>query len=255
MVYLYDNELVSVIIPVYNAEKFISKTIESVLNQTYKNIEIVIVDDCSKDNSRKIIDQYTANYKNIVYHLQEKNCGAAVARNTALKIAKGRYVAFLDSDDLWYPKKLEKQLKLMKQKNAAICYTAIEMIDEDGNLIKGKRNVKEKINYNFLLKNTMIATSTVVVDRNIIGDFQMPNIRSGQDYATWLQLMRNGTDAFGINDVLVKYRKCNNSLSANKLKSVKQVWKIQTEIEDISTLRATINVLYFMLNAFRKHYL
>ena len=148
----YINDFVSVIIPVYNSAKYIGKTLESVLYQTYKKIEIILIDDCSTDNSRHIIEQYRNMYDNIIYKLQERNGGAAVARNTALKIAKGRYVAFLDSDDLWYPKKLEKQLKLMKQKNAAICYTAIEMIDEDGNLIKGKRNVKEKINYNFLLK-------------------------------------------------------------------------------------------------------
>lgn len=253
--HLYDNELVSVIIPVFNAEKFISKTIESVLDQTYKEIEIVLVDDCSKDTSRQIIENYAENHKNIVYHLQDKNYGAAVARNTALKIAKGRYVAFLDSDDIWYPQKIEKQIDLMYQKKAAICYTAIEIIDEEDNLIKSKRNVKEKIDYKFLLKNTMMATSTVVIDRKIIGNIQMPNIRSGQDYATWLQLMRNGIVAYGINEVLVKYRKRYNSLSKNKLKSLSQVWNIQTKKEKINVLYASFNTVCFAVNAFKKHFL
>lgn len=251
----YINDFVSVIIPVYNSAKYIGKTLESVLYQTYKKIEIILIDDCSTDNSRQIIEQYRNMYDNIIYKLQERNGGAAVARNTALEIAKGRYIAFLDSDDIWYPEKIEKQINLMKRKNAAICFTAIEMIDEDNNLIKDKRNVKEKIDYKFLLKNTMIATSSVVIDRNITGNFQMPMVRSGQDYATWLMLMRNGTYAYGINEVLVKYRKSRNSLSSNKLKSLKQVWDIQTKYERINYVSASFNTLCFAINAFKKHYL
>lgn len=252
---LYDNKMVSIIIPVYNAEKYIGKTIESAINQTYKNIEILLVDDCSSDNSRQIIGNYAQKYKNIICFLQEKNYGAAVSRNLAVSLAKGRYIAFLDSDDLWYPKKIEKQLELMEQKNAAISFTAIEMINENDKVIKEKINILEKVDYKFLLKNTMLATSTVVVDRNITGEFRMPLIRSGQDYATWLQLLREGRIAYGINEVLAKYRKSNNSLSANKIKSIIQVWKIQTRNEKINPLSATYNSFYFAVNAFKKHYL
>ena len=251
----YENETVSVIIPVYNAGRYIGKTIESALDQTYKNIEIVLVDDCSKDNSRQIIESYMKDNKNIIYHLQEKNSGAAVARNTALSLAAGRYVAFLDSDDLWYPTKVAAQLDLMRRKHAGICFTAIEMIDENGRQLKGKRPVRERIDYSFLLKNTMIATSSVIVDRNVAGDFQMPLRRSGQDYATWLQLMRDGIDAFGINEALVKYRVGSNSLSSNKFKSVKQVWDIQVKNEGINPLIASLNAGYFVLNALKKYFL
>lgn len=250
----YQNETVSVIIPVYNAERYISDTIESVLNQTYKDIEIVLVDDCSTDNSRKIIEAYANLNSGIVYHLQKENGGAAVARNTALSIANGRYVAFLDSDDLWLPEKIKKQMNLLKQNSAGICFTAIEMINENGETIKGKRNVKNKINYDFLLKNTMIATSSVLIDRKVVGDFQMPLIRSGQDYATWLQLMRNGIEAYGINEVLVKYRVGRNSLSSNKLKSIKQVWSIQTRQEQINSFSSLINVMYFCMNGIKKYF-
>jgi teichuronic acid biosynthesis glycosyltransferase TuaG len=250
----FNNEIVSVIIPVYNSEKYIDKTIDSVLNQTYNNIEIVLVDDCSKDSSAKIINEYVEKHENIVYNLLEKNSGAAVARNKALELAKGRYIAFLDSDDMWYPNKLEKQLKLMKQKNAPICYTAIEMIDENDELIKGKRNVLEQVNYNFLLKNTMLATSTMVIDRKLTGDFRMPLRRSGQDYATWLMLLRNGRNAYGINEALVKYRKGRNSLSSNKVKNIKKVWDIQTKNEKINPLSATVNSICYALNAFKKYY-
>lgn len=251
----YNNNLVSVVIPVYNSEKFLSKTLDSVVNQYYKNIEIILVDDCSIDKSKEIIKSYSKEYKNIVYHCLENNSGAAVARNLALELANGRYIAFLDSDDIWHPKKITKQLELMKQKNAGICYTAIEMIDENENLIKTIRKVLEEVDYNFLLKNTMLATSSVLIDRNIIGNFKMPIIRSGQDYATWLQLLRDGNIAFGINEALVKYRVSNASLSSNKWKSVYQVWSIQTRQEKINPALATINTLFFIMNALKKHYL
>lgn len=250
----YKNETVSVIIPVYNAEKYIANTIESVLNQTYKDIEIVIVDDCSNDNSKTIIEAYAKLNSNIIYHLQKENGGAAVSRNTALSIASGRYVAFLDSDDLWFPDKTKKQMDLIKENSAAMCFTAIEMINENGEMIKGKRNIKNKINYNFLLKNTMIATSSVLIDREVVGNFQMPLIRSGQDYATWLKLMRDGLEAYGIDEVLVKYRVGRNSLSSNKLKSIKQVWSIQVNSEKINCFRATYNTFGFILNAIKKYY-
>lgn len=251
----FENQTVSVIIPVYNASKYVANTIETALNQTYKDIELILVDDCSADNSAQIIENYLIDNKNIHYYLLEKNSGAAVARNKAIEIAKGRYIAFLDSDDLWYPEKLEKQLFLMKKKNAPICFTAIEMIDENDELIKSKRNVLEKVSYKFLLKNTMIATSTVVVDRKLVGNFQMPLLRSGQDYATWLLLMRNGINAYGINEALVKYRKGRNSLSSNKVKNIKKVWNIQTRYENINPLTASFNSVCYAFNAFKKHFL
>lgn len=250
---LFDNSLVSVIIPVYNASNYIGRTIESVLNQTYKKIEIVLVDDYSTDNSRQIIEQYAAEFDNIVYHLQKENGGAAVARNTALEIAKGRYVAFLDSDDLWMPDKIERQLALMKEKNTPFCYAAIEMMDENDKTIKPKRNIKEKCDYQYLLKNTIIATSSVVIDRSALGDFRMPLRRGGQDYATWLMLLRGGTIAYGINDVLVRYRVSNNSLSSNKFKSIRQVWEIQTIDEGINKVSVAFNVSCFVFNALKKY--
>lgn len=252
---LYNNKTVSVIIPVYNVSKYIRYTIESILNQSYKDVEVVLVDDCSTDNSAEIIAEYTSTHLNIVYLKLERNQGAAVARNKALSIAKGRYVAFLDSDDVWCEGKLEKQLALMNEKDAAISCTAMDTIDEYGKFLGSVRMVREMIDYNFLLHNTMIATSTVVVDRNKTGNFQMPLRRGGQDYATWLMLMRNGTICHGLNEVLSHYRVLPNSLSSNKWKSVKQVWQIQTIDEGINKISASINVCYFIVNAFVKHFL
>lgn len=252
---LYNNETVSVITPVYNVAKFIEKTLASIIAQSYTDIEIVIVDDCSVDNSGEIIERYSSKYPNIVYHKQDANQGAAVARNTALTLACGRFVAFLDGDDLWCESKLEKQLAFLKEKDAAITCTAMDCIDADSNPLNTVRTVKEKISYKFLLKNTMISTSTVLIDRNKTGDFQMPLLRGGQDYATWLMLMRNGTVCYGLNKVLSHYRVLNQSLSSNKWKSIKQVWQIQTQNEHIGKLSAVINVCFFIINAIVKHYL
>ena len=247
------DNLVSVITPVYNAERFIKTSVESVMNQTYQNIEIILVDDCSKDSSAKIIKELCKKYPNIVYHLQETNMGAGVARNKALELAKGRYVAFLDSDDMWKPDKIAKQLEVMQQTGDPLCYTAIEMIDENGKIIKEKRKVKEICDYNYLLHNTVIPTSGLVVDRQQCGDFRMHLRRGGQDYATWLKLMRNGAVARGIDEALVQYRIVSGSLSSNKIKSIQQVWEIQTQDEKISKIPAAFHVLCFTINALKKY--
>ena len=198
----YIDGLVSVITPVYNAETVIGKTLESVFAQTYKDIEIVLVDDCSTDNSQSVIEEYRKEHPEIVYFRQRVNQGAGAARNKALELAKGQYVAFLDADDLWYPEKTEKQINLLNEKDGAFSYTAIEMIDSSGKVTKKKRKVKKQVTYKFLLKNTIIATSTVLIDRKKLGDFRMPLRRGGQDYATWLMLLRDGTIAYGINEAL-----------------------------------------------------
>lgn len=246
---------VSVITPVYNVEKYIDKTLESVFAQTYKDIEIVLVDDCSRDKSAQIIARYKESHLEIVYFLQPKNMGAGAARNKALELASGQYVAFLDSDDLWLPEKTERQIKLMKEKNSSFSYAAIEMMDENRKTIKGKRNLKETCDYKYLLHNTIIATSSVIVDRTVLGDFRMPLRRGGQDYATWLSLLREGAVACGINDTLVRYRVGHDSLSSNKLKSIKQVWEIQTQDEKIDKVSALFNIVCFAMNALKKYFL
>lgn len=249
---MYQDGLVSIVIPVYNCEKFIKNTLLSIFSQTYTNYEILIIDDCSKDKSKDIIFEF--NDDRIVYHLHEKNMGAGVARNTALKIAKGQYIAFLDSDDFWEPEKLEKQIKLLKEKNGWFSYTGAKIIDEDGNSLNKVRKVKEKIGYKGLLKNTMIITSSVLIDRNVTGYFEMSEIRSGQDYATWLSLLRKYGDANGVCEPLCYYRITSNSLSSNKFKSIKQVYNIQRKQEKINPISASFNTLCFIIHAFIKHF-
>lgn len=249
----YSNEKVSVIIPVYNAEKYITATISSVLAQTYKDLEIIVIDDCSTDASKECIEKLCEQHSNIIYHLQEKNAGVAVARNKGLDIATGRYIAFLDSDDEWKKEKLEKQMELIERQKAAFVFSAIEMVNEKGCLIRTKRKVKKKVSYQYLLKNTAIPTSSVVIDRNRVLDFRMPLMRSGQDYAAWLTILRTGITAYGINEALVRYRVTSGSLSSNKLKSIKQVWKIQVNQEKIPFITASYNTCWFIWNALKKY--
>lgn len=249
----YIEGLVSVITPIYNAEKYLKDTLNSVFAQDYKDIEIVLVDDCSNDNSAKIISEFRKVHSEIVYFRQEKNMGAGAARNKALELARGQYVAFLDSDDIWMSNKISRQIRLMNEKKSPFSYTAIEMMNEKGETTKGKRKLRETCDYKYLLHNTIIATSSVVVDRTVLGDFRMPLRRGGQDYATWLMLLRGGAVACGINETLVRYRVSSGSLSSNKFKSIRQVWEIQTQDEKICKLKAIWNIICFAFNALKKY--
>lgn len=247
--------LVSIITPVYKAEHVIDKTIRSVQAQTYRRWEMILVDDCSPDHSAQIIKQLAANDSRIRYHRLERNSGAAVARNTAISLAKGEYLAFLDSDDLWEPIKLERQLTFMTKHHSAFSFTRIQMIDAEGKIVKADVPIPDKADYKYLLRHTVIATSTVVVNRRLTGDFSMPLRRGGQDYATWLQLLRTTGIAHGLNECLTSYRTGGQSLSSNKFKSIEQVYTIQTEDEHIGKLPAAFNTLCFCIYAFKKYFL
>ena len=248
--------LVSVIIPVYNSSKFIKETILSAVNQSYKKIEVVLVDDCSSDNSVEIIERLQTQFKNIFLYKNKKNSGAGVSRNAAIGYARGQYIAFLDSDDVWDKEKIKKQLNDLKMEGGSFSYTAIEMIDQDGVIKKKKRKIKRKVSYRFLLKNTVIPTSTVVIDRNVVGDFRMSHRRGGQDYATWLEIIKISGFAYGIDEPLCKYRVGRkDSLAGNKWKSIKQVWSIQREDQHIGRIRVMFNVACFIFNALKKYLL
>ena len=247
--------LVSIVVPVYNAEKVIERTITSVLQQTYTNWELILVDDCARDNSAHLIKKMAVDEPRIKYHKLDVNSGAAVARNKGIELAEGQYIAFLDADDYWLADKLQRELDLMKQKSCAFVYSATQMIDENDKFLGSYTPVPEWTDYERLLKRTVIATSTVVLDMTKIGEFSMPLRRSGQDYATWLMLLRRIDKAWGINEPLVLYRISSNSLSSNKFKSIKQVFDIQTRDEKLNAFYAGYNTLCFCLYAFRKHFL
>lgn len=247
--------LVSVIVPAYNAERYIRETILSACAQTYGNMEILVVDDASNDRTCDIVQALSAEYAQVRLIRQRKNEGASAARNVALKQAAGRYVAFLDSDDLWRPRKIAMQLEALKNSPAVMCYTAIEMLDAAGGIRKPARHVPDRATYRTLLCNTVMATSSILIDRRRTGDFSMADMRSGQDYATWLSLLRGDKAAVGINAPLTGYRVHKGSLSANKLKSVGQVYSIQRRQEGIGMLPAALHTGCFCVHAFKKYFL
>lgn len=229
------NDLVSIVIPVHNAEKFISDTVASVKSQTYKNWELILVDDGSKDNSLKLLKDYEENLENVkVIHI-EKSVGAARARNEGNKAASGRYITFLDADDLWDPEKLERQIKFMDEEGAGFSYTNYEFADEDGVGIKKIVSVPSKLVYKQALKNTTIFTSTVMFDLTIIPKelTMMPDVPS-EDTATWWQVLRAGYTAYGLRRSLTIYRRSGHTLSSNKFEAISRAWNLYRNVEKLS---------------------
>ena len=246
------NKLVSIITPSFNSSRFIDSCIDSVLNQDYKDWEMLIVDDCSQDNSREIILSYAKRDHRIKYFFLEKNIGAAEARNVAIRAAKGRYIAFLDSDDMWYFNKLSHQIQIMRKCNFAFTFTSYDVIQEENTNIINTINVPSKIGYHGYLKNTIIGCLTVILDKEETGDFEMPNINSSHDMALWLLIMRRGITAHGINLSLSKYRLLSSSNTANKFKAAKDVWLVYREIEKLNFIYSAICFIFYTFNAIRK---
>ena len=222
-------KLVSIITPTYNCAKFIARTLDSVQAQTYKNWEMIIVDDRSQDNTKEI----------------DVNSGAAVARTEAMKLAKGSYMAFLDSDDIWMPDKLERQIKWMSDNGYAFSCTAYEQIDEDDNPLNRTIKTVKKTNYNRLLLDCPVGNSTVMYDVEKMGKFEVPNIRKRNDDALWLQMLKKEKYIWGMPDVLMKYRIRQNSISSNKFKVIKYHWILYREIEHLSVLRSAFHVYWW----------
>lgn len=245
---------VSIIIPIFNSEKYLEETINSIINQTYTKWEAIFVDDCSTDRSEKIVLDYSKRDCRIKYYKLNKNSGAAVARNFALEKATGRFIAYLDSDDLWMTEKLERQIKFMEKNKCAFSCTDYEIIDDDG--ISKNKIIKmpKVITYNDYLKNTIIQTVTVMVDlKKVKKDLLfMPLIRRRQDAATWLQILKSNIDCYGMNECLGKYRRTNNSLSSNKIKAVKGTWYMYRNIEKLTFLKSCTSFLGYAFNAVRK---
>lgn len=246
------SDKVSVITASYNAGRFIEETIKSVLEQTYDNLELIIVDDCSTDNTEEIVKKYIEIDLRVKFYKLEKNSGAAVVRNTALEKAKGRFIAFLDSDDVWDRDKLEKQINFMKKNNYGFSFTSYRLMSEKGILLNKEVRVPSQIKYEQLLKNTIIGCLTVIIDKDIIGDFRMPLVRAGQDTATWLSILRKGNIAYGYDEVLASYRLVDGSISSNKLKALKRTWNTYRKLENLNLIKSTYYFVYYVLNAIRK---
>lgn len=235
------DDLVSIIMPSFNTGKYITETIESVLVQSYKNWELIIVDDCSSDNTDEIISTYLSDDR-IHYLKNEKNSGAAFSRNTALREANGKWIAFLDSDDLWMPEKLEKQLSFMKSNGYFFSYTDYEEIDVNGKqtgvIVTGPRKVTKTGMYNYCWPGCL----TVMYDANEIGLIQIENIKKNNDYAMWLKVCHKA-DCYLLDECLAQYRKGRvGSVSTHSIKTmIGWHYKLFREAEQQSVVQSVVN--------------
>lgn len=246
------SELISIIVPVYNAEKVITETMDSVLGQTYPYWELLLVEDGSKDNSADVIMDYIAEKGENRIRLirQPSNQGAARARNRGLNQARGRYISYLDADDLWVPEKLEKQLKLMEQKDAAFSFTGYEFADENGIGLGKIVRVPETLSYRQALSNTTIFTTTVMFDTQKIAKelLEMPEIKS-EDTALWWKVLRTGCIAYGLDENLARYRRAGRTLSSNKLEAIRRIWNLYRKAEGLGLVRSMWHFCFWAVRA------
>ena len=243
--------MVSIITPVYNSEKYIEQTIFSVVNQSYKNWEHILIDDCSIDSSKEIIIKYVNKDKRIKYNRLDKNSGAAVARNKGIELAKGRFIAFLDSDDSWHPNKLGKQLHFMMSNNYSFTHTAYNQISESSGEVIKTIIPKDKITYKEALYYNPIGCLTAMYDTKHLGKVFMPSLRKRQDYALWLKILKK-TNAYCLTESLANYRVRTDSISSNKKKLLKHQWKLYRNFEKFSYLKSSYYIFMNILHKIKK---
>ncbi|MDE6518734.1 MAG: glycosyltransferase [Acetatifactor sp.] len=240
--------MVSIIVPVYNAEKYIVETIEHVVAQTYRDWELLLVVDGCGDASAQVIRAYqeAQGEKRLRVLIREENAGAARARNEGLQKASGRYIAYVDADDLWMPEKLELQMQYMKEKQAAFVFTGYEFADEQGVGTGRVVHVPSRLTYRQALKNTTIFTSTVMFDTRRIPkeELEMPDIKS-EDTALWWKVLRQGYTAYGLDRNLVLYRRPQRSLSSNKLEAIRRIWNLYRKAEGLSVPYSMYNFCFW----------
>lgn len=244
--------LVSVIVPCYNMERFISDTIDSVRRQTYPHWELLIVDDASTDGTVDVIQKHCAQEDRIHFVVKPKHSGIADTRNQCLKMAKGRYLAFLDADDLWHPEKLEQQLQFMTEQNIGFSYSSYDCVDESGNPTGKTIKAAGDLDYNAYLHNTIIGCSTVMLDTEKVGNVVVPNFRTSEDTATWLNILRKGFIAYAIEQPLTSYRIRQHSASSNKLKASSDLWRVYRQQEKLSLFKALGCFFSYAFNAVKK---
>ncbi|MED9243728.1 glycosyltransferase family 2 protein, partial [Escherichia marmotae] len=243
---------VSIIMPSFNSEKTIQDAIESVRMQTYSNWELIISDDNSSDSTVEIVEKNALDDPRIILIQHSENRGAGFSRNDAISRARGKYIAFLDSDDIWHEKKLEIQIHFMSERKLALSYTQYQKIDMEG--IKGKIIIPPSVtSYSELLKSNVIGCLTAVYDQEILGKMYMPLIRKRQDMALWLDILKKTDFAYCVPEVLAFYREGHNSLSSNKIKILSSQWKFYREHLEFGMLKSTYYFSFYVFKALKKH--
>ena len=245
-------KLISIITPVHNSQNTITDCISSVLSQTYDQWEMLIVDDCSTDETYNIIEHYLQTDLRIKYIRLDEQSGAAVARNTGISRSRGAYIAFLDSDDLWESSKLFKQYHFMEENRYKFTYTAYDIVDHNNKYIKAFYP-REKVNLHLLRKTCDIGCSTVMYSVEQLGKEYMHNIRRGQDYTLWLKILKLDEYGYCMVEKLTKYRIMEKSLSRNKIKKAIAQWHIYRDIEKISFVCSVFYFLHYSYNGLKKN--
>lgn len=247
-----DYGLVSIIMPNYNSEKYIEATIKSVLAQTYQNWELLFVDDCSSDTSLELARTFQD--ERIRVFLMKENGGAALARNRAIEEAKGRWIAFLDSDDLWAPQKLETQITYMQNNGISFSYTDYEVIDENNTIISTFKPRIDVCKYKDILKHNHIGCLTVIYDSEKLGKVFMPtNAIKREDMACWLSVLKKGEVAHCLHECLAQYKVHSDSISSNKLKMMKHQWQVYRKVEKLSLVRSFYYMAHWAVKGFLKY--
>lgn len=240
------NELVSVITPSYNSEKFIAETIQSVQNQTYSNWEMIIVDDCSTDNTTTIISSFSESDKRIKLLRLNTNSGTGIARNTALNAATGKYIAFLDSDDLWKPEKLEKQIGFLAKNNLPFTFSFYECINEEGQSLHKRIEVPLNLTFRQLFFCNYVGNLTAIYDAEKLGKIPIQQIRKRQDWMVWLTILKKIRTAQSLPESLAYYRVRKNSVSSSKMALFKYNFAVYRDFHKQSVVMSLLSMLVFL---------
>ncbi|AIM60223.1 hypothetical protein IX49_06700 [Cellulophaga lytica] len=247
---------VSIITPLYNAQRFVSLAIDSVISQSYTNWEMIIVDDCSSDNSVEIVNKYVNVDSRITLLKLETNSGSGPARNKAIEFASGRIIAFLDSDDIWAPNKLEVHVKFMIENKAAFSHTSYGFIDESGDTVNKTYHVSNHpIDYWDLLKRTEISCLTAMYDTQLIGKRYMPPLRRKQDYGLWLSILKSGVVSIPLDQELAFYRQVKGSATSNKSKLIFKHLVFLYKHQNLNIFQTVYYFSYWAINGFKKYYI
>jgi len=248
-----NDPLVSIVMPNYNCADYMAETLDSVLAQSYKNWELYIMDDCSTDNILEVMQPYLDKYPNIHFQVLEKNGGPAIARTEGIKLAEGKYIAFLDSDDLWVNTKLEKQVNYMENKKIDFSCTAYSLIDENSNVLNKDFRPPIKADYRkVLLFGDPIGNLTVIYNQETLGKYEVPLIGNREDFALWLKILKDVRYCYGIQEPLGKYRVRKNSASSNNLVNAKYHWKLYRQFEKISFFKSSFYIFSWIFYKFCK---
>lgn len=244
--------LISVVMAAYNAEKTIQQAVLSVLGQTYQNLELLVVDDGSSDNTKDLVKGLAAKDSRIKLICSPSNHGVSHARKCAMKKAEGSWIAILDSDDVWVPDKLEKQIALQKMRDAELLFTGSAFMDENGKRLEWELHVPEEISYRKLLKQNLVSNSSVLVRKSLYEKFFVENDSLHEDFAVWLAITKIGVRAYGINEPLLIYRLAKSSKSGNKLRAAKMNWNTYRYI-GLNMLETCYYMFWYVINALQKY--